>query len=155
MPEESVSLREFLQAHVNAVDRRLEGEIRALKELWHIEHVGLQEQLKSAIDGIDRAVTKAETANERRFEGVNEFRSTLSDQQRQFIPRLEVEAVLEGINQKIAEQEKRMAADSGERKGTRMGSAAVWGIAAMVFALILTSLSIAAFFMTRGGKVGL
>lgn len=39
-----------------------------------------------------QAILKAETATERRFEGVNEFRQTLSDQASRFITRGEFEA---------------------------------------------------------------
>ena len=40
----------------------------------------------------ERATNKAETAMEKRFEGVNEFRQTLGDQASKFITRAEVEA---------------------------------------------------------------
>ncbi len=47
------------------------------------------------------AVLKAELANERRFESVNEFRGTLSDQQRLLIPRQEVTVEFSNLREKI------------------------------------------------------
>ena len=40
-------------------------------------------------DLMEKAVTKAELASDKRFDSVNEFRSQLADQQRTFIPRPE------------------------------------------------------------------
>ena len=51
----------------------------------------LKEYFEQRLDAMDLAITKAEQATEKRFEGVNEFRNTLSDQQRTFVPRLEYE----------------------------------------------------------------
>ena len=56
---------------VDALDRLLTSEIGALGD-----------RVKLALDGAERAINKAEEANEKRFNSVNEFRSVLSDQQR-------------------------------------------------------------------------
>jgi len=42
-------------------------------------------------DLLDKAVTKAEMATDKRFDSVNEFRAQLADQSRTFIPRVEAE----------------------------------------------------------------
>jgi predicted nucleotide-binding protein (sugar kinase/HSP70/actin superfamily) len=55
----------------------------------------------AALASADRANTKAETATEKRFDSVNEFRATLQDQQRTFIPRMEMEITLKGITEKL------------------------------------------------------
>lgn len=47
----------------------------------------------AAMLSADRAVAKAEAASEKRFESVNEFRGTLSDQVRLFIPRSVVDPI--------------------------------------------------------------
>lgn len=60
-----------LQVQVDALDRLLTSEIGALGD-----------RVKLALDGAERAINKAEEANEKRFNSVNEFRSVLSDQQR-------------------------------------------------------------------------
>jgi len=59
------------------------------------------EATKNALAAADRAVSKAETATEKRFEGVNEFRNTLADQQRTLMPRSEVEILIKSLNEKV------------------------------------------------------
>ena len=49
----------------------------------------------------DKAITKAEDATERRFQGVNEFRSAMSDQARLMMPRAEAEALQRNTESKI------------------------------------------------------
>lgn len=56
----------------------------------------------TALGAADRAVTKAETAAEKRFESVNEFRSTLSDQQATFMPRGEATALFKSHDEKLS-----------------------------------------------------
>lgn len=59
-----------------------------------------------ALDASEKAVTKAEIATEKRFEGVNEFRATLSDQATNLMPRKEAEAKIDALNEKIEELKK-------------------------------------------------
>jgi len=61
----------------------------AQPEQWTVRT--LKEYFEQRLTAMDLAITKAEEATEKRFAGVNEFRSTLSDQQRTFVPRLEYE----------------------------------------------------------------
>jgi hypothetical protein len=51
----------------------------------------------------DRAITKAEVATEKRFEGVNEFRAQLTDQANTFMPRAEAEVTVTRVNERLAE----------------------------------------------------
>jgi len=48
--------------------------------------------IAAALEAQEKAVAKAETANEKRFESVNEFRQALSDQTKTFISRPEFNA---------------------------------------------------------------
>ena len=50
--------------------------------------------IKDALIAAEKAVTKAEVATERRFESVNEFRQTLSDQAAKFVTRTEFHAII-------------------------------------------------------------
>ena len=69
-----VSLREYLMAQINAVERRSELRFEAMKE-----------QIDAAFKSSQLAIDKADTATEKRFEGVNEFRAALSDQATRFV----------------------------------------------------------------------
>jgi hypothetical protein len=54
----------------------------------------------------EKAVLKQEVASEKRFEGINEFRTNLKDQQITFIPRLEYDTKFQGIEKLIDAQAK-------------------------------------------------
>jgi hypothetical protein len=56
-----------------------------------------------ALAAADKAVTKAEIATEKRFEGVNEFRATLADQAARLMPREEAQAKFENILKDISQ----------------------------------------------------
>ncbi len=55
-----------------------------------------------ALAAADKAVTKAEIATEKRFEGVNEFRQTLADQAARLMPREEAQSKLENIMKEMS-----------------------------------------------------
>lgn len=68
--------------------------------------------IDAALLAAKEAVTKAETATEKRFESVNEFRQTLSDQAGTFVSRIEFNSLKERM-------------DRGEGKSS--GLSAAWG----------------------------
>ena len=59
----------------------------------------IEEATRTAFVTSEKAIMKAEIATEHRFEGVNEFRAQLSDQQITLITRKEVEALLNTIRE--------------------------------------------------------
>ena len=59
------------------------------------------ERVTQRYQAMELAVNKAETATEKRFEGVNEFRAQLGDQSRTLMPRIETEVLLKNVNDKI------------------------------------------------------
>lgn len=61
---------------------------------------------QAALAAADKASIKAETASEKRFEGINEFRNTLRDQQNTYITRTEVETKIAGAISTIGPQGK-------------------------------------------------
>ena len=77
----------------------------------------------TALRSAQEAVSKAETATEKRFEGVNEFRSSLSDLTATMMPRAESTARWSALAERVDKLEKAFAADSGRNKGLSDG----WG----------------------------
>lgn len=69
-----VSLREYLMAQIDAVEKLSDQRFEAMKE-----------QVAAAFASSQRAIDKADEATEKRFEGVNEFRAALSDQATRFV----------------------------------------------------------------------
>jgi hypothetical protein len=86
--------------------------------------------IQAALHAADKAAVKAEVASEKRFEGVNEFRSALADQQRTLLTRGEYDAaygaLLERvtvINDRIAALELRLTSRLDRGEGADAGAA--------------------------------
>ncbi len=91
---------------IAALDRRL------------TEAVAAQDRANTiALQAAEKAVLKAETASEKRFEGVNEFRQTLSDQAANFVTRKEVEALFAAVNGTLLRLDTSASADHGKSAG--------------------------------------
>ena len=112
-----------LHAHLS---QRLNDLDRALSRRMDDADKAIQAALVSA----EKAVGKAEAASERRFEGVNEFRQTLSDQAATFPTRGEVNAQIERVNAeavrntaRLGELELRLTSRLDQGEGTDRGAA--------------------------------
>jgi hypothetical protein len=80
-----------------------------------------EKAVEAALASSEKAVLKAETASERRFEGVNEFRATLSDQAATFITRKEVDAELGAQSEKLNIQQSRLDRIEARSAGLNAG----------------------------------
>ncbi len=92
-------------------DRRYEDRFRAMDEKTSL-----------ALTSSEKAVTKAEAATEKRFEGVNEFRAALADQAGLMFPRKEAEARFlemekkeESLSMELGKLREAMSAGAGGR----------------------------------------
>ena len=134
--ERDVGIREL----INGNDRRYSERFTAIQ---HTIEVGLSSQkaeIGLALTSSDRAVLKAETAAEKRFESVNEFRNTLADQQRNLMPRAEVNVMMGALESKVDALVKQIEHLQAERMGIKGG----WGYAAGVIGLVIALFAIAA-----------
>lgn len=102
--------------------------------LAHLE--GQIKAVESAADnrflGQGEALAKAETASEKRFDSVNEFRGTLSDQARQQMPRGEAEQAIKANSDKTDVLAIRLERIEGRGAGLSAGWAIVLGVAGLV-----------------------
>jgi hypothetical protein len=89
-------------------------------------------------EATEKAILKAETASEKRFESVNEFRATLADQQRTFMPRAEVEVMRDAMGERVGTMKEQLERLLAERRGVGAG----WGYAAGVVGLIVSLLMV-------------
>lgn len=100
-----------------------------INDLWEIiarieEKLAAQkEAVTFALKSSELAINKAETATEKRFDAVNEFRQTLADQQRTFMPRTEGEVRFAAIEEKINS----IISSQTLGEGQRSGGDQVWG----------------------------
>ena len=131
MASDPVSLREHLEALIAAHDRRYEQMFTSSRTA-----------VDAALSAAKEAVAKAEAASERRFEGVNEFRATLADQQRTLMPRGEQESVNRSVAEKLEAHERLYERLQGSKRGGRE----MWGY---VVAAISVGFGLLSFFIKR------
>jgi hypothetical protein len=88
--------------------REITSQLDGLKELMDERDRRYEERFKAmdektglALTSSEKAVTKAETATEKRFDSVNEFRDTLRDQAALLMPRPETQALFKAYEEKI------------------------------------------------------
>jgi len=110
----------------------LVGDVRP--QNWNVN--SLKEYVDTRLDAIDKAVTKAETATEKRFEGVNEFRNTLADQQRTFMPRAESENQCNSLSERISAIETKMEKLEGSKSGGNVVYAYLTAVISTVIAIV-------------------
>lgn len=120
------TLKLYLEALINENDRRYEQRF-----------VSQQREVGLALAAVKEASSKEETATEKRFEGVNEFRAALSDQQRTLMPRAESELLIKSLDERIT----RMAFTLSEKKGEGAGIKNAWAYLLALVGLASTILS--------------
>ncbi len=134
----------------------MQAAFTAQKEAVTIAFLSQKEAVTAALAAADRAVIKAELASEKRFESVNEFRSTLADQQRTLMPRAEAEAIVKGLDSKLdsmskvlTEKIEGLARAQVSNAALREGAKDGWQYAVAVIGLLFTVLGIFTFVMSR------
>jgi len=121
---------------INGNDKRYEERFGASQKALELGLAGQKSEISAALAAADRAVQKAETATEKRFESVNEFRGTLDNQQRTLIPRSEVDVLVKGLEAKIDQLTKQFDAMQAERMGVKGGYGYAVGIAGLLLTLV-------------------
>ena len=97
----------------------------------------------AALAAAKEAVNKAESASEKRFDAVNEFRSTLRDQQATLMSRSEADAHFKAIDEKITQLQKLESSARGNDRGADRVRGFMVGAAGIAIAIAAI---IAAFF---------
>jgi hypothetical protein len=91
-----------------------------------------EKAVAAALSAADRAVAKAEVASEKRFESVNEFRGTLTDQVRTFMPRTEAEQRMQSNAEKTDAIGIRLERIEGRGAGLTAGWAILTGAVGLI-----------------------
>lgn len=94
------------------------------------------EKVALALAAADKAVTKAEAATEKRFEGVNEFRAALNDQTRLQVTTDKFDSVVDGLNSRIRALETRIEKAEGQGLGARENRSGIYAAIAAAVGLI-------------------
>ena len=74
---------------LDTLEKFMSDKIAALDRFCVTNFAQSKERVDMALAASDKAIVKAENTTEKRFEGVNEFRSALSDQSATLLPRSE------------------------------------------------------------------
>jgi hypothetical protein len=117
LDERREAFTETAQLLQQEMDRRLAAadalnvqRIDDLRELMLTGQRTAQEAVQAALTAAKEAVITAQAAAEKRFDGVNEFRQTLSDQTATFLPRAEYAAAQGAISDRVAANADRLGA---------------------------------------------
>ena len=128
-----------LRELINERDRRYEQRFEAQRTA-----------VDAALAAQEKAVAKAETAAEKRFESVNEFRGQLADQAARLLPRAESDVAFAGVREKIDGLAVRIDAlatrierGEGQRSGLKDGWGYLVGAAGFVATLIAIAYALA------------
>jgi galactose-1-phosphate uridylyltransferase len=102
-----------LGSRLAVLEARLEAQATAIKE---------------ALISSDKAITKAELATEKRLEGLNEFRSTLSDQQKTFAVKSEIDYRFAALADRIGKTEVMLSKMAGKGSGYNAAGAIIFSV---------------------------
>lgn len=131
-----VTLKEYLVALIDNNDKRYEQRFNDTKIAVDAALIAADKAVAAALAGQKEAVTKAEVAAEKRFESVNEFRNTLSDQQRNLMPRAEVDILVKSITDRLNKVENSDLFSDGKGKGMSASWAILVGVVGFIAVLI-------------------
>lgn len=114
--ESATRAREILSARDAAI-----AAVQAQRDLFEADKVATS-----------TAITKAESATEKRLDSMNEFRQSLADQSNRFMPRVETDAKLDALNKTVDALEKRLGSAEGKYSGMlAIGAGVVSALAAI------------------------
>lgn len=137
------TLLEHVLAKIDANDQRYQQRFLDAQTAVNTAMSAAEKAVSAALSAAKEAVIKAETASDKRFEGVNEFRATLSDQQRTLMPRSEAELRLNAMAAQLESLQKIVGERQGERRGGTDMRIAIVAIVAAVVALVSLLLRLA------------
>lgn len=124
-----VSLKDYVESRIDDLDKRLTGLILSQKEAVEI-----------AFASSEKAVVVAENNAERWRENANEWRSAMSDREREFVRQVQHQTEVNGLRKDVQDLKERV--DKGE--GTGAGLRAGWGY---LVAVIVAAAAVVALFL--------
>jgi hypothetical protein len=132
LAEQVSSLREFFDHRIDALAQVIDAKLDGHRTLVEAQ----ADKVALALAAADKAVAKAETATEKRFEGVNEFRAQLTDQARTFMPRTESDAAQLRMAERVQELTDRINRSEGHGAGAKDNKAGLYAALAALAVVI-------------------
>ena len=137
-----------LIAKVLALEVSLDAfkELMAERDRRYMQRAESQDKaVASALETSEKAIVKAEAATEKRFDSVNEFRGTLSDQANRLMPRAEYDVQHRALEQKVELNEGRIGdiqKDISRILARGSGIKEAWGFLTIGAGLVIAALAI-------------
>lgn len=131
-----------------SIARRLESLDRLTDSKFITHRILLDSQADKvalALAAADKAVSKADAATERRFESVNEFRQTLTDQATSFVRREQFEAQQAAVTERVRE----VAARIDRSEGRSGGLQSSWGYLLGAVSAVVVIVNLVIYLATR------
>ena len=120
--------RQQAEDHRRMLDERYATQTKALDAAFK----AAEQAVAVALSNAEKATTKAETAADKRFDAVNEFRQVLSDQTSTFLPRVEYEQAhgtvverISSVTERVNALELRLTSRLDTSSGASTGAAAL------------------------------
>lgn len=143
------TLREYLLAHIDNLEKRTELRLYELNARLEQRHVSDSEAIKISFDNAEKAIAKSEAVVEKRFESAKESHRTLCELSSTMLPRAESDARLlalnarmDGLSSRIEMSEARL----DKREGSKIsGFSNQIGLLVVMVAVVLTLVSALAF----------
>lgn len=120
--------------------KRVDANIIKLNILLDERSISQEKAVNAALMAAQEAVNKSDSATEKRFEGVNEFRKTLADQAALFMPRAEFMASNRNVEDKLTDLTNRFNKTEGQTKGGADNTARIYafvGVVGTILAIIV------------------
>jgi hypothetical protein len=131
----SINTLESLRLLIEANDRRL-SDLMAERDLrYHERHKASRDAVNMALETSKDAITKAETAYEKRFDSNNEWKETFSELSGRMVTRTEYSTAHEAMKDKIEEVGGRVKTIEGKSSGIGASLGVVMGVAALMISL--------------------
>ena len=128
--------RDAASVQADERDRRYEQRFDERDRRYEQRFIAQQNAVLQALDSAKEAVVKAETATEKRFEGVNEFRAQLADQARELMPRKETENLMTTIADRVLVLERKSDTEQGRTLGASATIAIIISVAVTIASVI-------------------
>lgn len=119
------TLKEYMERGFEYQDKAVQAALAAQEKA-----------VAAALTAAKEAVLKAEAASEKRFESVNEFRATLSDQTNTLMPRQEYTVQHKALEDKLTDLTNRLNKSDGVKQGSEVTIGKIYAAVGVVAAIV-------------------
>ncbi len=113
------NVHEQLSMHITEQVKQIHAAMASAKELSAAQDTSVRDLIQAQLVAARESAEKLERNNEKRFDGVNAFRASLTDQASTFVPREVYETSVSALQKQVNVLTSRMDTQTGSVAGTR------------------------------------